>query len=119
VDGEGSVHQGFAMGYRLAVDLGTAFTAAAVVDEGRPTMVGLGNRTLQVPSALFFADDQTTVVGEAAERRGVADPARLVRELKRRFGDPTPLLVAGSAYSAESHGPPAALGDRNDGQQAG
>ena len=90
------------MGYRLAVDLGTAFAAAAVVNGNGPSMVGLGNRTMQVPSVQFLAEDESFVVGEAAERRGTTDPGRLVREFKRRFGDPVPLLVAGAAYSAES-----------------
>ncbi|MFT4167475.1 MAG: Hsp70 family protein [Microlunatus sp.] len=90
------------MVYRLAVDLGTAFTAAAVINGSDPTMVGLGNRSMQVPSVLFLADDSSFVVGENAERRGLSEPDRLVREFKRRFGDPVPLFVAGAAYSAES-----------------
>ena len=90
------------MGYRLAVDLGTAYAAAAVVDGSDPVMVGLGNRTMQVPSVLYLAEDELFLVGEAAERRGVTDPGRLVREFKRRFGDPVPLLIGGAAYSAES-----------------
>ena len=90
------------MVYRLAVDLGTAFTAAAVIDGSAPAMVGLGNRSMQVPSVLFRADDSSFVVGENAERRGLSEPDRLVREFKRRFGDPVPLVVGGAAYSAES-----------------
>lgn len=90
------------MVYRLAVDLGTAFAAAAVVNGSDPAMVGLGNRTMQVPSVLFLSDDSSYVVGESAERRGLTEPDRVVREFKRRFGDPVPLVVAGAAYSAES-----------------
>ena len=42
------------------------------------------------------------VVGESAERRGAADPTRLAREFKRRLGDPAPILVAGTPFSAEA-----------------
>ena len=87
--------------YTLSVDLGTTFTAAAVSDGGEPTMVGLGNRALQVPSVLFRTD-AGFVVGEAAERRGVAEPRGLVREFKRRLGDPVPVLVDGVPFSPES-----------------
>jgi molecular chaperone DnaK len=88
--------------YLLGVDLGTTFTAAAAADDdGEPRMIGLGNRALQVPSVLFFAGDHF-LIGEAAERRGQTDPDRLVREFKRRLGDPVPILVAGSPFSAES-----------------
>lgn len=88
------------MTYLLGVDLGTTFTAAAVANGMPPSMVGLGNRSLQVPSVLFLADE-TFVVGEAAERRGVLEPSRLAREFKRRLGDHVPVLVGGSPFSAE------------------
>ncbi|WP_147201392.1 Hsp70 family protein, partial [Pseudonocardia asaccharolytica] len=54
-----------------------------------------------VPSVLFMAGDGSVVVGEAAERRAVTDPDRVVREFKRRVGDPTPVVVAGRAWAAE------------------
>jgi molecular chaperone DnaK len=89
------------MPYELSVDLGTTFTAAAVRDDGEPVMVGLGNRALQVPSVLFRTDEGF-IVGEAAERRGSTEPRRLVREFKRRLGDPVPVLVDGVPFSAAS-----------------
>ena len=90
------------MPYELGVDLGTTFTAAAVREAGgEPVMVGLGNRALQVPSVLFRTDSGF-VVGEGAERRGAAEPRRLVREFKRRLGDPVPILVDGAPFSAET-----------------
>ncbi len=89
------------MSYRLGVDLGTTFTAAAVSDGSGPTMLGLGNRALQIPSVLYLTDDGDFVVGEGAERRGSVDPGRVVREFKRRLGDHVPLLVGGSPFSAE------------------
>ena len=90
------------MGYRLGVDVGTTFTAAAVDDGSGPRMVGLGNRALQVPSVVFLQADGTFLFGEAAERRGALEPARLVREFKRRFGDTVPILVAGQPFSPQA-----------------
>ena len=89
------------MPYRLGVDLGTTYTAAATDDAGVPTMVGLGNRALQVPSVLFWKPDGEFLVGETAEHRGLAQPDRVVREFKRRLGDDVPVLVAGTAFRAE------------------
>ncbi|MGB7980729.1 MAG: Hsp70 family protein [Candidatus Nanopelagicales bacterium] len=88
------------MSYSLGVDLGTTFTAAAAASGNDPEMIGLGNRALQVPSVLFL-EPGGFLVGEAAERRGTAEPDRLVREFKRRLGDHVPLLVGGSPFSAE------------------
>ena len=90
------------MSYRLGVDLGTTFTAAAVANGREPTMLGLGNRALQIPSVLFLGDDGSLLVGEAAERRGLAQPDRLVREFKRRIGDTVPILVAGHPFSPQA-----------------
>jgi len=90
------------MGYRLGVDLGTTFTAAAVDDGSGPRIVGLGNRALTVPSVLFLEHDGTFLCGEAAERRGAREPDRLVRQFKRRIGDPVPIVVAGRPYSPEA-----------------
>ena len=90
------------MGYRLGVDLGTTYTAAAVNVDGRVEMLGLGIRAMQVPSVVFIRDDGEIIVGEAAEQQGAADPSRVVREFKRRIGDPVPLVVGGSPFSAQA-----------------
>jgi Tol biopolymer transport system component/actin-like ATPase involved in cell morphogenesis len=90
------------MAYRLGVDIGTTYTAAAVFRAGATEMVGLGNRAMQIPSVLYLKPDGSFLVGEAAEARSTAEPERVVREFKRRIGDPVPLLVAGSPFSAEA-----------------
>jgi molecular chaperone DnaK len=90
------------MSYRLGVDLGTTFTAAAVADGSEPTVIGLGNRALQIPSVLFLKPDGQFLVGEAAERRGLTEPDRLAREFKRRIGDHVPIMVAGAPFSPQA-----------------
>src|SRR5690349_7823943 len=94
------------MGYQLGIDVGTTYTAAAVCrSAGRywvePEVVTLGTRAATVPSVLFMASDGGIVVGEAAERRALTDPARVVREFKRRIGDPTPIVVGGRSWAPE------------------
>ena len=92
-------------GYVLGIDVGTTRTAAAIT---RPGMragvaepVALGDRSSAVPSVLYIADDGSVIVGEAAERRAATEPAHVVREFKRRIGDPTPVVVAGRAWAPE------------------
>ncbi|MGH8921029.1 MAG: Hsp70 family protein, partial [Actinomycetes bacterium] len=89
--------------YALGVDVGTSFTAAAIWrgdGPGKPEAVALGSRMPSVPSVLFLGADGSVVVGEAAQRRALTDPDRVVREFKRRIGDDTPLLVGGQPYAA-------------------
>ncbi len=90
------------MSYVLAVDLGTTFTAAAVVRDGSdPQIVTLEHHGTSVPSVLWLGPDKNMLVGTAAARRAASDAPRVVREFKRRIGDTTPILVGGSPYSAE------------------
>jgi molecular chaperone DnaK len=90
------------MSYLLGVDLGTTYTAAGIVRPGRTDIVSLGNRAATIPSVVFLREDETVLTGEPAERRGATEPGRLAREFKRRIGDPTPLIVGGTPYSAEA-----------------
>lgn len=97
------------MAYQLGIDLGTTFSAAAVSRSlgsgwSAPEMVTLSDRRTDLPSVLFVGGDGgdgEIVVGEAAERRAVTDPDRVVREFKRRLGDPTPVVVGGRTYRPE------------------
>src|SRR5262245_2326522 len=90
-----------AMGYFLGIDLGTTFTAAAINRDGRVEMVSLGEHTAAIPSLVFRRDTDELLVGEAAERRGASEPARLAREFKRRMGDTSPIMLGGAPYSPE------------------
>ena len=90
------------MTYQLGVDLGTTYTAAAVARDGVATMMTLGGREDAAPSIVLIREDGTTLVGDAAEYRGLSEPERMAREFKRRIGDTTPILIGGSPYSAES-----------------
>jgi len=89
------------MGYALGLDLGTTFTSAAICRNGRAEMVSLGNRASVIPSLVFLREDEQILVGDAAERRGTAEPRRLAREFKRRLGDSAPIMLGTSPYSAE------------------
>ncbi len=90
------------MNYFLGIDLGTTRTSAAVGHPGRPgEVVVLGDRSSAIPSVLHAGADGSVLVGDAAERRAISDPARVVREFKRRIGDPTPIVVGGVAWSPQ------------------
>jgi actin-like ATPase involved in cell morphogenesis len=97
------------MGYQLGIDLGTTYTAAAVcqADERHAAgadVVTLGARSATVASVMYLADDGSVLVGEAAERRALTDPDRVVREFKRRIGDEIPLMIGGRPYQAHELG---------------
>jgi molecular chaperone DnaK len=93
------------MRYWLGIDLGTTFTAAAICREeavrcALPEVIPLGTRSTAVSSVVYLAPDGQVVVGEAAERRALTHPERVVREFKRRIGDEVPMVIGGLPHSA-------------------
>lgn len=89
------------MAYWLGIDIGTTFSSAAVATEdGLVELVNLGGRAASIPSVVLPRADGELLVGDAAESRAIADPTRVAREFKRRLGDPTPLILGGTPYSA-------------------
>ncbi len=90
------------MGYHIGVDLGTTFSAAAVVQDGTATITTLGTDGAAIPSVVLVGEDGIVLTGDAAARRAVSEPHRVAREFKRRIGDTTPLVVGGVPYSAEA-----------------
>ena len=90
------------MQYALGIDLGTTFSAAAV---GRPDgveMVSLGHRVTAIPTVVFVDEDGRLEVGDRAEALGESRPHLLARDVKRRLGDDTPLILAGRPYSPQA-----------------
>ncbi len=89
------------MPYRLGVDLGTTWTAGATHSAAEVEAVEAGEHGPALPSVVA-RDGDAVVVGEAAERRLMTDPAGGVREPKRRLGDETPFVLGGAPYGAEA-----------------
>jgi actin-like ATPase involved in cell morphogenesis len=94
------------MSYVLAIDVGTSFTAAAIARTDRiappvPESLPLGLRGMSVPSVVYYPEEGPILVGEAAERRGLDSPDRVVREFKRRIGDDVPIAVGTLSLQAE------------------
>lgn len=94
-------------GYRLGIDLGTTYTAAAISRRTKngdtwsePEIVPLGSQSASVASVLYLGADGTVLVGEAAERRALTEPDRVVRQFKRRIGDDVPLVVGDAVHTA-------------------
>ena len=90
------------MTYYVGIDLGTTYTGAAIWRDSRVEIVDLGHAPRSSRLSCSCSEDESVLTGEAADRRGVTDPHRVAREFKRRIGDPTPIIVGGTPYSADS-----------------
>ncbi|MFT7599894.1 MAG: molecular chaperone DnaK [Acidimicrobiales bacterium] len=89
-----------AVPYALAIDLGTTYTAAAIADDRGVRMVELAHDRAAVRSVVS-PSTTSLLVGEEALSVAAATPWKVVREFKRRFGDPTPFIVETGTYKSE------------------
>ncbi|MCK6505988.1 Hsp70 family protein [Myxococcota bacterium] len=73
----------------LGIDLGTTFSAMAVVDRfGKPVIVPNADGHPTTPSVVHFYHRDACVVGEEAVKMVVVDPTNVVRFIKRSMGEP-------------------------------
>lgn len=89
----------------LAIDAGTSRTAAATarLSDERSLLVlpmALGRHSDTAPSTIYAGSGEL-LFGDAAERRGITEPERLVREIKRRIGDDVPLTIGDRTLGPE------------------
>ena len=87
--------------YSLGIDMGTTYTAAALVTGDRAEMASLATHAVVVPTVAWMGSEGNWLVGASAERRGMTDPSQLTRFFKRRFGDSSPLVLGSSPVSIE------------------
>src|SRR5215471_235149 len=70
----------------VGIDLGTTFSLAAFVENGRPVVVRDERGIALVPSCISFHDDGTVLVGSAARERALSDPEHTIFSVKRLMG---------------------------------
>lgn len=72
----------------LGIDLGTTFSAMAVVDRfGKPTIIANAEGHSTTASVVHFYDRDACVVGDEAVKMVVVDPTNVVRFIKRAMGE--------------------------------
>ncbi|WP_246522868.1 molecular chaperone DnaK [Gemmata palustris] len=70
----------------VGIDLGTTFSLAAYVENGRPVVVRDAAGVALVPSCISFHDDGSVLVGSAAKERALSDPEHTIFSVKRLMG---------------------------------
>ena len=70
----------------VGIDLGTTFSLAAFVENGRPVVVRDATGIALVPSCISFHEDGSVLVGSAAKERALSDPEHTIFSVKRLMG---------------------------------
>jgi len=89
----------------IGIDLGTSNSAAAVVENGKPTIIPSAEGTTlggkAFPSYVAFTKDGQVLVGEPARRQAVSNPEGTIMAIKRKMGTNYKVNIKGKDYSPQ------------------
>ena len=89
------------MARAIGIDLGTTYTVAATIQDGRPTIIPNAEGQHLTPSVVYLADGAEPLVGEPARGMAAAAPDRFVRSIKRRMGSDYTVWADGKGYTPQ------------------
>ncbi|MBU0459870.1 MAG: molecular chaperone DnaK [Nanoarchaeota archaeon] len=87
-------------GATIGIDLGTTFSAMAVLEGGKPNIITNAEGTRTTPSVVHIKDDEI-IAGQIARNQAIVDPAHTIRSIKRKMGSNEKIPVDGKEYSPE------------------
>ncbi|MBU1975352.1 MAG: molecular chaperone DnaK [Nanoarchaeota archaeon] len=71
----------------IGIDLGTTFSAAAVLEGGKPVIIPNAEGQRTTPSVVSITKDGERLVGQLARNQAITNPAHTVRSIKRHMGE--------------------------------
>jgi molecular chaperone DnaK len=87
-------------GATIGIDLGTTFSAMAVLEGGKPTIITNAEGTRTTPSVIHIKDGEV-IVGQIARNQAIVDPLHTIRSVKRKMGSNEKIEVDGKGYTPE------------------
>ncbi len=71
----------------VGIDLGTTNSLVAYIKDGVPHCVkGPDGKSALVPSVVYFGENQSVIIGDAAKDKLITDPANTIFSVKRLMG---------------------------------
>ncbi|MBS3168993.1 molecular chaperone DnaK [Candidatus Woesearchaeota archaeon] len=87
-------------GATIGIDLGTTFSAMAVLEAGKPTIIANAEGTRTTPSVVNVRENEITV-GQVARNQAIVDPSHTVRSIKRKMGTNEKMEIDEKDYTPE------------------
>ena len=83
----------------IGIDLGTTFSAVAVMEGGKANIISNVEGTRTTPSVVWVKDhEKERIVGQVAKNQAIIDPTHVVRSVKRLMGSNEKIEVNGKGY---------------------
>ena len=71
----------------IGIDLGTTFSAVAVLEAGKPVIITNAEGERTTPSVVSMTEDGERLVGRIARNQAITNPEHTVASIKRRMGE--------------------------------
>lgn len=84
----------------IGIDLGTTFSAASVVRDGKPHIIPINGQNI-MPSVVGLSPDGQWLVGTPALNQWTLHPDRTVRSIKRKMGTDEMTVIGGESYTPQ------------------
>jgi molecular chaperone DnaK len=89
------------MGKGVGIDLGTTYSVAAMIENGRAKVVKNAEGENLTPSVVAVTARGDLLVGSVAKRQAAANPERTVMSIKRHIGTDYRICLSGRDYSPQ------------------
>src|SRR3989344_9154448 len=84
----------------IGIDLGTTFSAVAVLEGGKSKIIPNSEGNNITPSVVGFKGNEI-IVGEIARRQAIVNPKNTVRSIKRLMGTREKIKIENKEYTPE------------------
>lgn len=86
------------MARAIGIDLGTTFSAIAMMEGGKPVIIPNAEGQRITPSVVTITKEGERVVGVLAKRQAISNPERTIRSIKREMGTNYTVTIDGKVY---------------------
>jgi molecular chaperone DnaK len=84
----------------IGIDLGTTFSAVAVMEAGKPSIITNSEGDRTTPSVVCIKDGDR-IVGKVARNQAIVNPEHTVRSIKRKMGSNEKITIEGKDYAPQ------------------
>ena len=85
----------------IGIDLGTTFSAVAVMEGGKPVIIPNVEGERTTPSVVAITKDGERLVGRTARNQAITNPEHTVRSIKRHMGDDYKVKIWDKDYTPQ------------------
>ncbi|MFH1916275.1 MAG: molecular chaperone DnaK [Nanoarchaeota archaeon] len=85
----------------IGIDLGTTFSAVAVLEGGKPVIIPNAEGSRTTPSVVSMTEEGERLVGQVARNQAITNPEHTVRSIKRHMGEDFKVSIWGKEFTPQ------------------